>query len=95
MIIGGSSYDVAGLGLDDVELLSLDPILDPVPDCITQLRPLPSSIRAAAGALDKSSKNMFYQLSHCSLYTTINCLIHYVLEMTLFSRWGCAIHLWW
>ena len=56
MVIGGSSYAGPGLGLDDVELLSLDPILDPVPDCLTQLRPLPSSIRAAAGALDQSSK---------------------------------------
>ena len=52
MAIGGrdsSSY------LDDVELVSLDPILQPVPDCLAQLNPLPEATAYAAGALDTSS----------------------------------------
>ena len=51
MAIGGSD----GLYLDDVELISLDPILQPVPDCLAQLNPLPEAIYYAAGAVDTSS----------------------------------------
>ena len=53
MVIGGYSY--SRRSLDDVELLSLDPTAYPVPDCLTQLNPLPVPIRAAGGALDYSS----------------------------------------
>ena len=51
MAIGG----YYGSYLDDVELVSLDPILQPVPDCLAQLNPLPEAIDNAAGAVDTSS----------------------------------------
>lgn len=54
MVIGGSSYSVPGFELDNVELLALDPNANPVPDCLTQLNPLPVPTRAAGGALDYS-----------------------------------------
>ena len=53
MVISG--YD--GPYLEDVELLAIDQTLHPVPDCLTQLNPLPN-IRTlfGAGAVDYSSK---------------------------------------
>ena len=50
MAIGGFN---GGEGdLDNVELVSLDPTSQPVPDCLTQLGPVTTSVRNAAGALD-------------------------------------------
>ena len=68
MVIGGYSY--SRRSLDDVELLSLDPTAYPVPDCLTQLNPLPVPIRAAGGALDYSSIyfNGTYYGKHKCLY---------------------------
>ena len=45
--------------LDEVELVSIDPVLHPVPDCLTQLNPLPEPHGGAAGALDYSGKGAF------------------------------------
>ena len=50
MVIGGdfNSYNV--------ELVSLDPISHPVPDCLTELNPIADGITESAGALDYSGK---------------------------------------
>ena len=48
MSIGGYK----GYQLDDVELTSLDPELFPVPDCLTNLNPLPYPRYGMFGALD-------------------------------------------
>ena len=56
MVIGGYSYSKGSLA--DVELLSLDPITNPVPECQDQPSPLGVPIRAAGGAIDYSSKSM-------------------------------------
>ena len=56
MAIGGYYYDGGSVYLDDVELVSLDPDLHPVPDCLTQLNPLPTPVDLVAGALDYSRK---------------------------------------
>ena len=52
MAIGGY-YGKYG---DDVELAPLDPILYPVPDCLTQLNPFPVNNAGAAAGLDYSGK---------------------------------------
>ena len=54
MVIGGLN----GSYLDDVELVSIDPELHPVPDCLSQLNPLPALTGASAGALDYSRKSV-------------------------------------
>lgn len=51
MAIGGENANV----LNDVELVSLDPILHPIPDCLAQLNPLPEFTKWAAGSLDYTS----------------------------------------
>ena len=53
MVIGG--YDGRN-AIDDVELVSLDPTLQPLPDCLTKLNPFPVAIDGVAGALDFSGK---------------------------------------
>ena len=53
MAIGGNGYP--DNVLDDVELVSLDPILHPVPDCLTRLNPLPVPTQWASGAVDYTS----------------------------------------
>ena len=55
MAIGGY-YGKYG---DDVELVPLDPTLYPVPDCLTELSPLPVTNAGAAGGLDYSGKFVF------------------------------------
>ena len=53
MVIGGyegTSY------LDDVELVSINPVLNPVPECLSQLNSLPHALTGAAGAVDYSRK---------------------------------------
>ena len=53
MVIGGykdTSY------LDDVELVSINPALNPVPECLSQLNSLPLPLTGAAGAVDYSRK---------------------------------------
>ena len=57
MAIGGDN-----IAMFDVELLSLDPISRPVPDCLTYLNPLPQWITGAAGALDYSGESIFMEL---------------------------------
>ena len=67
MIIGGTSncsyedpdYPESCYYLDDVELISLDPITNPVPDCLTKLNKLPTSLSDLAGALDYSGSLKF------------------------------------
>ena len=54
MVIGGYN----GSQLDDVELISLEPKLSPLKDCLTQLNPLPEPIENAVGALDYSRKSL-------------------------------------
>ena len=54
MVIGGFSN---GSYLDDVELVSIDPISHPVPDCLSQLNPLPELTGGSAGALDYLGKS--------------------------------------
>ena len=53
MVIGGDD----GRKLDDVELVSLDPISQPVPECLTELNPLPVTVYEAAGGLDYSGES--------------------------------------
>ena len=48
MVIGGLN----GTYLDDVELVSIDPLLHPVPDCLSRLNPLPELTGGSAGAID-------------------------------------------
>ena len=49
-----------GSAVYDVELVSLDPILSPVPDCLTQLNPFPMTSYSAAGALDYSGTSSIF-----------------------------------
>ena len=53
MVIGGFN----GSYLDEVEIVSTDPVLRPVPDCLSQLNPLPALTGASAGALDYLGKS--------------------------------------
>ena len=55
MVIAG--YD--GSTIDDVELVSLDPILQPLPECLTELNPYPILSTGHAGALDYSGESGF------------------------------------
>ena len=57
MTFGGFNGDM-GPYLD-VELTSLDPELFPVPDCLTSLNSLPSTIQGHSGALDYDRKSVF------------------------------------
>ena len=57
MVIAG--YD--GSKIDDVELVSLDPILQPLPECLTELNPFPLSVSGLAGALDYSSESDYQE----------------------------------
>ena len=61
MVIGGynGSYygDPEGEYLDDVELVPIDQDLYPVPECLSQLNPLPEGVEGMAGALDHSRKS--------------------------------------
>jgi len=50
IVVGGSNFDDGYLY--DVELVSLDPITSPVPDCLTQLNPFPIPSYGSAGAND-------------------------------------------
>ena len=52
MTIGGSN--ASETYIDDVELISLDSMSYPVPDCLTKLSGL--AVTRAAGALDYSGK---------------------------------------
>ena len=54
MAIGG--FNGGDGSLSDVEVVSLDPTLNPLPDCLAQLSPLPASLLNAAGALDYNRK---------------------------------------
>ena len=49
IVIGG--YQNASY-LDDVELVSLNPTLNPVPDCLSNLNSLPFPLAGAAGTAD-------------------------------------------
>ena len=57
MTIGGKRG--SGSHLADVELTSLDPELFPVPDCLSSLNSLPSTIQGHSGALDYDRKSVF------------------------------------
>ena len=57
MVIGG--YNSNAVSLYDVELVSLDRISSPVPDCLTQLNQFPGFATSSAGALDYSGKSEF------------------------------------
>ena len=50
MVIGGDYPRYPSEVGDDVELVSLDPINYPVPDCLQNLNPLPVPIFYAGGA---------------------------------------------
>ena len=54
MVIGGLSYPSY---LDDVELVPIDQDLYPVPECLSQLNPLPVGVTGMAGASDHSRKS--------------------------------------
>ena len=45
--------------LDDVELVSLDPILQPLPECLNGLNSFPVGTDGHAGAVDYSSESNF------------------------------------
>ena len=49
-----------GSAVYDVELVSLDPILSPVPDCLTELNPFPMTSYSSAGALDYSGTSSIF-----------------------------------
>ena len=53
MVIGGFN-GTDGIAMDDVELVSLDPTLRPLPECLIELSPLPVPVDGHAGALDYS-----------------------------------------
>ena len=57
MVIAGYVGDI----IDDVELVSLDPILQPLPECLTELNPTPVVLSNHAGALDYSGKSGFQE----------------------------------
>ena len=81
MAIGGY-YGKYG---DDVELVPLDPILYPVPDCLTELNPLPVTNAGAAGGLDYSGKFVFSRYILCDLYK--------VAEVTYIYRGRDSVHM--
>ena len=56
MVIGGFN-GTDGIAMDDVELVSLDPTLRPLPECLTELSPLPVQVDGHAGALDYSGES--------------------------------------
>ena len=60
MVIGGFN----GSYLDEVELVSIDPVLHPVPECLSQLNPLPALTGASAGAIDYESKSILIYESY-------------------------------
>ena len=60
MVIGGYGRFISGPDhyLDEVELVSLDPALHPVPGCLSQLNPMPVPTGGGAGGLDYSRKSI-------------------------------------
>ena len=56
MVIAGSDGIFTTDYLDDVELVSLDPVLQPLPECLTELNPLALPLSGPGGALDYSSE---------------------------------------
>ena len=60
MVIGGYDHK-KGYGLDEVELVSIDNLTPPVPDCLTQLNPLPLDQYCVAFALSKTGP--FFRMS--------------------------------
>ena len=65
MAIGGQKDYPSPNGpktIDDVELVAIDPILHPVPDCLTELNPLPHPVAWSAGALDYSGKTGMFSI---------------------------------
>ena len=57
MTIGGTGSGGAGY-LDDVELTTLDPDSSPVPECLSNLSPLPIKLANTAGALAYPGKSV-------------------------------------
>lgn len=64
MLLSTEEYFIMAIGGNnaryDVELLSLDPVSHPVPDCLMQLNSHPEDINDAAGALDYSGKTILW-----------------------------------
>ena len=58
MVIGGAYPRYPSEVGDDVELVSLDPINYPVPDCLQNLNPLPAPIFYAGGATGDGINNV-------------------------------------
>ena len=75
MVIGGFSYSKGSLA--DVELLSPDPITNPVPECQDQPNPLGVPIRAAGGAIDYSSKSMLDDGKELYVHVHRNNILHF------------------
>ena len=74
MTIGGLEY-FDGTGIDDVELTSLD-TLDPdssqIPECLSNLTPLPIQLSFHAGGLDYNSKPVFSSISKHNFLSSKN-----------------------
>ena len=62
MVVGGYEGIIDNGGaMDDVELVSLDPILQPLPECLTELNPTPVVLTDHVGALDYSGESGFQE----------------------------------
>ena len=53
----GGSTD--GLTVENVEIVSLDPIYSPVPDCLKELNQFPIYTLGSAGALDYAGNGIY------------------------------------
>ena len=73
MAIGGENPN----GLNDVELVSLDPTLHPIPDCLAQLNILPEATKFAAGSLDYKYVVFAVIKVFFQMLGSINLLLHH------------------
>ena len=84
LIIGGYQ---SGNYLDTVEVVSADPISNPVPECMKNISSFPVRIRWAVGttfgALE--DKNIMLRLEDCFLYIFVTILLFQV-ESPMFAE---------
>ena len=71
MTIGGLE-SFSGTGISDVELTSLDPDSSQIPECLSNLTPLPIQLSFHAGGLDYNSKPVFSSISKQNFLSSRN-----------------------
>ena len=61
MVVAGG-FDSVNV-LADVEVISLDPVYHPVPDCLRTLQPLPVETYSPSGGVNQGTSYLSFQLN--------------------------------